>query len=80
MSGERQITVGGKYRHFKGNDYRVIGLATHSESNEKMVVYQALYGSQEWYVRPYQMFIEPVDKTQYPNVSQFYRFELVEEG
>ena len=52
----------GRYRHFKGNEYEVTGIATHSETGEKLVVYQALYGEQGLWVRPYDMFIETVEQ------------------
>jgi len=50
----------GKYRHYKGNDYEVIGLATHSETREPMVVYRPLYGEDALWVRPLAMFVEDV--------------------
>lgn len=52
----------GKYRHFKGMEYEVIGLARHSESDEKMVVYRALYGEGELWVRPASMWNETVER------------------
>lgn len=52
----------GRYRHFKGNEYEVTGIATHSETGEKLVVYKALYGEQGLWVRPYDMFIETVEQ------------------
>ena len=48
----------GKYRHFKGNEYELIGIATHSETMEEMVVYRALYGEKQLWVRPVEMFFE----------------------
>ena len=51
----------GLYRHYKGNDYRVIGLARHSETLEPLVVYQALYGEGGLWVRPAAMFCETVE-------------------
>ena len=51
----------GLYRHYKGNDYRVVGLARHSETLEPVVVYQALYGERGLWVRPAAMFIENVE-------------------
>ena len=50
----------GKYRHYKGNDYEVIGIAKHSETLEPMVVYRALYGENEIWVRPASMWDETV--------------------
>ena len=50
----------GLYRHYKGNEYRVIGLARHSETLETLVVYQALYGAKGLWVRPVAMFAETV--------------------
>lgn len=55
MSG---VIVGGIYRHFKGNLYRVEGVARHSETSEEMVVYRALYGDGGLWVRPLSMFTE----------------------
>jgi hypothetical protein len=50
----------GRYRHYKGNDYRVLTLARHSETHEVLVVYQALYGERGIWVRPAAMFGENV--------------------
>ena len=55
----------GKYRHFKGNEYEVIGLARHSETEEPMVVYRALYGEGGLWVRPLSMWNEQVDREDY---------------
>ena len=52
----------GLYRHYKGNLYRVTKVATHSETEEEMVIYQALYGTKGWWVRPLEMFDEWVEK------------------
>lgn len=71
------ICIGQHYRHFKGNLYEVVGIATNTETKEKMVVYKALYGSKSLYVRPYKMFIEELNRTQYPSATQKHRFELV---
>ncbi len=60
---EEEIVLG-KYRHFKGNEYEVIGFAKDSETGEKMVIYKALYGEQELWVRPYNMFKEIIERDQ----------------
>ncbi len=52
----------GRYRHYKGNDYQVIGVATHSEDESKVVVYRPLYGEGALWVRPYDMFVETIEK------------------
>lgn len=52
----------GKYRHFKGKEYQVLYLATHSETMEPMVVYQALYGEQGIWVRPAAMWKEIIER------------------
>lgn len=54
----RKIKVGQKYKHFKGNEYLVLYLAKHSETEEAMVVYQALYGDRDIWVRPLDMFLD----------------------
>lgn len=65
----------GRYRHFKGNEYRVIGIAKHSESLEEMVVYQALYGEQGLWVRPASMWDETITR----DGKAFKRFEYIGE-
>lgn len=52
----------GRYRHFKGNEYEVIGIAKHSETTEEMVVYRALYGEHGLWVRPASMWNETVER------------------
>ena len=51
----------GRYRHYKGGEYEVLGVARHSETLEPLVVYRPLYGKSGMWVRPYLMFIESVD-------------------
>mgnify|MGYP003463372052 CR=1 FL=1 len=51
----------GRYRHYKGGEYEVQGIATHSETGEQLVVYTPLYGSRGLWVRPLSMFLETVD-------------------
>ena len=55
----------GRYRHFKGKDYQVLGLATHSETGETLVVYRALYGECGLWVRPVSMWTERVERSDY---------------
>lgn len=75
---EKEIKVGRVYKHFKGDYYLVEDIVIHSETDEKMVLYRALYDDGKRYVRPYDMFASRVDRVKYPNVKQEYRFELQE--
>ena len=66
-----KIKIKGIYRHFKGDLYLVEDIVYHSETNEKMVAYRALYGDNTLWCRPYDNFMEEVNKN-----GQKYRFEL----
>lgn len=77
MSSERRGNVEilpGKYRHYKGNEYEVICMARHSETEEEMVVYRALYGERGVWVRPASMWNETVEK----DGKTFKRFTRIE--
>lgn len=65
----------GRYRHFKGNEYLVIGVAKHSETLEEMVLYRALYGDGGLWVRPSSMWDETIER----DGKRFKRFEYIGE-
>lgn len=64
------------YTHFKGRRYLILDIAIHTETEEELVIYKAMYGTHKVYARPLNMFLSPVDKEKYPNEEQRYRFEL----
>ncbi|ETP72793.1 Protein of unknown function (DUF1653) [Lachnospiraceae bacterium JC7] len=81
---KRDFNPGDVVKHFKRETvdqnsstylYKIIGIATHTETREPMMVYQALYGDCQLYVRPYEMFMGKVDEQKYPDIKQKYRFE-----
>lgn len=75
----RELVIGGIYKHFKGKVYKVIGVARHSETLEKMVVYERLEGESDLpekiWVRPYDMFLEDVTR----DGKTFPRFEFLKD-
>ncbi len=72
--------IGKIFKHFKGDLYLLLDVAIHSETEEKMAVYKALYGECKTYVRPLSMFLSKVDKEKYPDCKEEYRFNLYKVG
>ena len=68
-----EVKINRIYKHFKGDCYLVEDVAIHSETGEKLVIYRELYGDSKLYARPYDMFLDEVNKN-----GQKYRFELQE--
>ena len=82
----REFASGDIIQHFKRETVdqnsmqylqEFIGVATHSETCDRVVVYRALYGDKGLFVRPYEMFMEEVDHVKYPEIRQKYRFEKI---
>ena len=71
------VKVKGFYKHFKGKYYIVEDIAKDSETLEDVVVYRALYGEKQLWVRKYSDFVSEVDHNKYPDVKQKFRFEEV---
>ena len=75
----RSVIIGGRYHHFKGKDYIVLGIGHDSETDEEVVIYQDEDTLDDEYatpcVRPLKMFLSEVDHEKYPDVEQKYRFD-----
>lgn len=78
MTQQDSPIIGRIYRHYKGDYYIVRAIATHSETGEQMVIYQALYGNGELWARPLTLFMDKIDHAKHPDVKQENRFELQE--
>ena len=80
MAENRQTPVAGQiYKHFKGNLYKVVAVAVHTESEEKLVVYQSVENPDRVFARPLEMFMSDIDRFRYPLIRAKYRFTLVSE-
>ena len=66
-----EIKIKGIYKHYKGDYYLVEDIATHTENEEKLVIYRSLYGDTQLWARPYDMFLSEINKNEQKN-----RFEL----
>ncbi|MBE5934629.1 MAG: DUF1653 domain-containing protein [Lachnospiraceae bacterium] len=84
---DREFCVGDIVQHFKrefvSQDtseyiYKILAFASHSETGEKLVIYQGMYKPFKVCARPYDMFMSEVDRVKYPDVKQIYRFERYE--
>lgn len=73
-----EVVVGGKYKHFKGHEYRVLCIAKDSEDLKDLVIYQNIHNNEIW-ARPYDMFLSKVDKEKYPDVEEEYRYQYLGE-
>ena len=74
---KRKIKLKQVYKHFKGKFYIVEDIAFDSETEEKMVIYRALYGEGKLWVRPLDEFLSEVDHKKYSDVKQKWRFEEI---
>ena len=76
----RKVVINGICRHFKGPKYKVINIAQHTETGEKLVIYISLGVGGNVYARPIDMFLSEVDDDKYPEVQQKYRFHYIKKG
>lgn len=76
---ERKLKLGEYYRHFKNHWYKVMDIAEHTETGEKLVIYSPLYGQKGTFARPMDMFLEEVPKGKENPTNQKYRFMSLQE-
>lgn len=74
----REPKINGIYRHFKGHIYKILAIAKDSEDLSLKVVYQNIDNGEVW-IRDYNEFLSPVDHKKYPNITQQYRFEEIDD-
>lgn len=71
-----EVKINGVYKHFNGDYYLLVDIGYNSDTLEKCVIYRALYGEGNLWIRPYDDFFGLVNKDKYPNATQKYKFEL----
>lgn len=76
---ERKLKLGEYYRHFKNHWYKVMDIAEHTETGEKLVIYSPLYGQKGTFARPMDMFLEEVPSEKENPTNQKYRFMSLQE-
>lgn len=80
MAQKREIPCEGQiYKHFKGSLYRIVTIAVHTETSDKLVVYQSVEKPERVFARPLDMFMSDIDRIRYPLIKAKYRFTLVTE-
>ena len=81
LEDDQRLSIGDVVQHFKheiksgGCYYRIVNIAEHTETGERLVIYEALYPPYKIYARPYSMFMSEVDHDKYPDIHQKYRME-----
>ena len=71
----RKVHINHIYQHYKGDKYIVLGIGKHSETLEEHVIYRALYGNGQIWVRPISLFVDEIDHKKHPEIKQKYRFQ-----
>lgn len=76
-SNGRKLLRGAIYQHFKGEKYRVLEVAKHTETGEDLVIYQSMTDYNLFYARPLDMFLSDIDRDKYPDIDTRYRFTYI---